>query len=350
MSSARASGTRLLAAVVLSACIGVIGGGLGAWGVYTHFGPVERVITQTKTGGGGISVGDIAAAVQPSLVTVSTQPVTPAAVATGAASGLSQGFAVSGDGLIVTSARSVRGASRLRVATADGRAFDATIAASDVRAGIVVLRAAGATGLTSLRIAAQNPRIGDLAVVAYKAPLGTLTARSGVVAAVGINASDGKVDLADLVAVDSTAAPDAEGAPLVDGTGAVIGVVTTVSSAPGVVASSGRDAAALIGGVQRGSPPAAASFGATGVIVDASSAAALGVPPGALIRSVVPGGPASGVLAPGDVVTAINGTAVTASTGFQPNDFGLVVGDRPTLRVTGSDGVPRTVTLIVAAG
>jgi len=68
--SARASGTRLLAAVVLSACVGVIGGGLGAWGVYSHFGPVERVVTETRTGGGAVSVGDIAAAVLPSLVTM----------------------------------------------------------------------------------------------------------------------------------------------------------------------------------------------------------------------------------------------------------------------------------------
>ncbi len=82
--NARASGTRLLAAVVLSACVGVIGGGLGAWGVYSHFGPVERVVTETKTGGGAVSVGDIATAVLPSLVTISTQPVTAAGLATGA--------------------------------------------------------------------------------------------------------------------------------------------------------------------------------------------------------------------------------------------------------------------------
>jgi hypothetical protein len=79
--------------VILSATVGVIGGGLGAWGVYSHFGPVERVITQTKTGG-GVSVGDIATAVLPSLVTISTQAVTPGALAAGTANGLTEGFAV----------------------------------------------------------------------------------------------------------------------------------------------------------------------------------------------------------------------------------------------------------------
>jgi serine protease Do len=346
----RASGTRLLAAVVLSACVGVIGGGLGAWGVYSHFGPVERVITQTSTGGGAVSVGDIATAVLPSLVTISTQAVTPGDLATGSATGLTEGFAVSSDGLIVTSAHAVRGATRLRVAAADGKGYDATIAASDVADGIVVLRAAGAVGLTALRFAAQDPRIGDLAVAVFRPALGTLTTRSGVVAAMGINANDGEADLSDLEAVDSAAAPQGDGAPLVDGTGAVTGVVTTVSSEPGVIAASGRDAATLVSSVQRGSPTPAGSFGVTSVLVDPSVAAATGsVPQGALIRSVSATGPAAGLLEPGDIVTSINGTAAVSVGAFQPGDFGLLVGDRAVLEVTGAGGGVRTVALTVAS-
>lgn len=345
----RNPGSRLLAAVVLSACIGLIGGGLGAWGVYTHFGPVERVITQTTTGGGAVSTGDIATAVQPSLITVSTRVVTSDQLAGGTGNGLAQGFVVSGDGLILTSARAVRGATRLRVATADGKSYDATIAASDVSDGLVVLRAAGATGLTPLKLSAQQPRIGDLAVVAYHPAEGSLTARSGLVAAVGVHAPDGAVDLGDLVAVDATADPDAEGAPLLDGTGAVTGVVTVLSSAAGMVAASGRDAATLLAAVQRGSAVAAATFGLTSTLIDASAAAALGVSPGALVRTVDPTGPAAGLLAPGDVVLSVNGTAVTSSASLQPSSFGLLAGDRATLQVAGTTGLIRTVTLTVAA-
>jgi S1-C subfamily serine protease len=167
-------------------------------------------------------------------------------------------------------------------------------------------------------------------------------------AAVGVNASDGQVDLADLIAVDSTPAPDAEGAPLVDGTGAVIGVVTAVPGAPGVLAASGRDAATLVTGAQRGSPVSAASFGVTSVLIDASAAAALGVPAGALIRTVSPTGPAAGVLVPGDIVVAVNGSSVNSANGFQPGDFGLVIGDRATLQVTGATGTTRTVAITVA--
>ncbi len=345
----RAPGTRLLAAVVLSACVGVIGGGLGAWGVYSHFGPVERVITETKTGGGAVSVGDIATSVLPSLVTVSTRPVTAAGLATGSVTGLTEGFAVSSDGLIVTSAHAVRGATRLRVAGADGKGYDATIAASDLADGIVVLRAAGASGFTSLRFAAQAPRIGDLAVAVFRPALGTVTTRSGVVAATGVNANDGTVDLGDLVSVDASTAPQADGAPLVDGTGAVTGVVTTVPSASGVVAASGRDAAALVSAVQRGTATATGSFGVTSVLVTAPVAAAASLPQGALIESVSPTGAAMGLLQPGDVVTTVDGSSVVSAGGFQPGDFGLVAGDRAILQVTGFGGESRTVTLTIAA-
>ena len=350
MSAARTriSGTRLLAAVVLSACVGVVGGGLGAWGVFSHFGPVERVITETKTGGGAVSVGDIAAAVLPSLVTISTQALTPAALATGSATGLTEGFAVSADGLVVTSANAVRGATRLRVAAANGKGFDATIAASDVAHGIVVLRAAGATGFAPMRFAGADPHLGDLAITVFRPPLGALTTRSGIVAAIGVSANDGQADLSDLVTVDSTAAPQANGAPLVDGTGAVTGVVTTVATETGLVAASGRDAAALVSAVQSGPTTPAASFGVTSVMVDPGVAAATGLPQGALVRAVTAGGPAAGLLEPGDIVTSVNGATVLSAGALLPGDFGLVAGDRAVLDVTGLGGA-RTVTLTVAA-
>ena len=257
---------------------------------------------------------------------------------------------MSSDGLIVTSAHAVRGATRLRVAGADGKGYDATIAASDVADGIVVLRAAGASGLTALHFATQDPRIGDLAVAVFRPALSTLTTRSGIVSAIGLNASDGSAQLGDLLSVDATAAPQADGAPLVDGTGAVTGVVTTVSSMAGVVAASGKDAAALVSSVQRGSATSAGSFGVTSVLIDASVAAAAALPAGALIQSVSPTGPAAALLQPGDVVTSVNGTSVLSAGGFQPGDFGVLVGDKATLQVVGAGGVARTVSLTVAPG
>ena len=50
MTTAARPRDRLIAAVVLSAVIGLVGGGLAAWGIYARFGPVERVIQQTVVG------------------------------------------------------------------------------------------------------------------------------------------------------------------------------------------------------------------------------------------------------------------------------------------------------------
>ncbi|HEY8675080.1 MAG TPA: PDZ domain-containing protein, partial [Candidatus Dormibacteraeota bacterium] len=106
----------------------------------------------------------------------------------------------------------------------------------------------------------------------------------------------------------------------------------------------------LVSSVQRGSPTPAGSFGVTSVLVDPSVAAATGsVPQGALIRSVSATGPAAGLLEPGDIVTSINGTAAVSVGAFQPGDFGLLVGDRAVLEVTGAGGGVRTVALTVAS-
>jgi S1-C subfamily serine protease len=344
------SGTRLLAAVVLSACVGLVGGGLAAWGVYTHFGPAQRVVTQTKTGGGSISVGDIAASVQPSLVIISTQPTTASGLAGGGSTGLAQGFAVSTDGLVVTSTAAVRGATRLRVATADGHAYDATIAATDLPDGLVVLRASGATGLQPLRFAAQSPRIGDIAVVVSDAALAPLSARSGVVASVGITASDGTAAVSDMFSVDATPALDAGGAPVVESGGTVTGVVTEVASASGVMAASGRDAAALVAGIPAGSASPRPSFGVTAAPIDAATSAATGLPVGVLVTTVDPGGPAAGLLAAGDVVTAVNGSSVETGSAFLPSTFDLQAGQQTTLTVVGSSGASRSVTITVGTG
>jgi S1-C subfamily serine protease len=102
-----------------------------------------------------------------------------------------------------------------------------------------------------------------------------------------------------------------------------------------------------VSGVQRGSPAPTGSFGVTSLLVDASVAAATGVPQGALITSVSATGPALGLLAVGDVVTAVNGATVLSAGAFQPGDFGLLVGDRAVLTVTGADGTKRSVDLTV---
>jgi S1-C subfamily serine protease len=338
----------LLAVVVLAACLGLVGGAAAAWGIYQHYGPVERIITtQAPSSSGGRSpaatVGTIATTAAPSVVKVVTQPVTPAELLAQPA-GFAAGFVATSDGLIVTSAHAVEGATQLRIATADGHIFDAVVAGSDVAHGIAVLRAIGASDLPALGFSSRPVRPGDLAVAAGAPPFGSVSVISGTVSSVGrsltLPGASGQTasEVLDAITLDATPDPQDDGGPLLDAAGQVVGVVVSVPAAAGlsgVVALSGRDAAALVDRLSHGGSSLRPTFGVVAVLLDPATAAAAGLPPGALIRSVTPGGPAARAgLLKGDVITAVNGVGITADQPLDPAALGLEAGQTVTLSVT----------------
>jgi S1-C subfamily serine protease len=336
----------LLPAVVLSVCLGLIGGAAAAWGIYQHYGPVERVITQapaSQSGSTAPNVGAITSAAVASVVKVLTQPVAPSDLL-GSPKGFAVGFVASSDGLIVTSAHALEGATALRVATPDGHVYDAVVAGADVAHGIAVLRAVGASGLPVLDFASAAVRPGDLVVAVGEPPFGGVSVTSGPVSSLGrsINLRAGgsaaAAQVLDAMTVDATPDPQDDGGPLLDTRGQVVGVVVTVSSDPaltGVVALSGRDAAALVDRLSHGGTSQRPTFGVTAVLLDPGTAAAANLPRGALLRSVDAGGPAdrAGLLR-GDVVTAVNGVAVDADHPLDPAALGLEAGQTVSLSVT----------------
>ena len=346
----------LLAVVALSTCVGLIGGALAAWAIYARFGPVERVVTQPITVAGGSSgsgptVIQLAQQVGDSVVEISTKPLTAQALISGD-SGIVDGFVVSADGLIVTSIHAVRGATALRVSTEDGHAFAATIVRADPAHGVVVLRAVGAQNLTPLAFAGTAATVGDLAIAVAHTPPGALSLGTGTVSSTGrtLSLSDGEPQLSNVLTVDATADPRKDGAPLVSGTGVVIGVVVDSGGAvPGLVALSGRDAAALVQLASGAATSGSATFGATALTLDPATAAAAMLPPGGLIQSVDAGGPAAAAgLAQGDVVTTVNGVGVDAGHPFDAVALGVAVDQQVTLTVVRS-GVTKTIALTVGS-
>jgi serine protease Do len=349
---------RLIAVVVLSAVIGLVGGGLAAWGIYARFGPVERVITQTIVGGGqnsngALTAGSIAQSKSVSVVEVLTKPVTPGSLLTGP-TGIVDGFVVSADGLVVSSIHAIQGAATLRIATAAGDSYPATIVRADPTHGVVLLQAVGAHGLTPLTFATVTPRIGDLAIAVAHTPFAPVTLGTGTVSSVGITVTllDGEPALRDVLTVD--APPDAreDGAPLLDGNGDVIGVVVDAgTAAPGVVALSMTAASALVAAVTgTGGNAPVPTLGADSEIVDPATAAAAGVPVGALILSVTAGGPAAVAgLVPGDVITSVGSTSLDVDHPFDPTVLGLAPDQQVTLSVF-RDGATRSVDLTVGSG
>ena len=335
-------GLRLLAAVVLAILVGGLVGGAAAWAIYQHYGPVERIVNQQISGSSGSpaqTVGQLALANAASVVTIATLPVTPVELAAGTAS-LVDGVIVSADGLILTSAHAVEDASQLRVGLPDGHGYGAVIAKIDATHGLAMLRITGVTGLTPIAFAATPPAVGDEAIALSRTASGGLSVGVGDVSAVGLtvttDTSAGQ-SVQGAVSIDATAEPDADGAPVLDSAGNLIGIVVTVTQAPappGLTALSLSAASSLLTSVSGGSTEAQGSFGVESTYLDPVTAAAANLTPGALIDAVDPGGPAAtaGVQV-GDIVTSVNGIPINASHPLDPAGLGLSPGDTAELTV-----------------
>jgi putative serine protease PepD len=332
----------LLAVVLLSACVGLVGGAAAAWGVYQRLGPVERIIaTQpTQYAGGPVtpSYQSIAATAAPSVVKILTRPLSAADLA-GRPQGFAVGFVASADGLVVTSTHALNGATRLRIAFPDGHAVDASVAGSDLVHGIAVLRAADSKALT----------VGSPPFVATSVTAGQISSTGRVVpAAAGV--AGGAV--VDVTTVNTTADPSEDGAPVLDAAGRVIGVVLAGGDGapPGVLALSGRSAADLVAAIERGGSARRPTLGVDAVVLDPATAVAAGLRPGALVRAVIPGGPgdAAGLLA-GDDVTAVDGIPLDAQHPLDAIALSLTEGQRVVLTVV-RGGVERTLSVVVGGG
>ena len=330
---------RVLAAGILVALVGALCGGAAAWSIYQHYGPVQRIVYQQITGSTSTrpqTIGQLAQANAASVVTIATQPVTAAELADGTAS-LVDGVVVSSDGLILTSAHAVEGASQLRVGLADGQGYDAVVAGVDATHGLVVLSVTGATNLNldAIPLAASAPAVGDQAIALSRPASGGLDVGVGDVSAVGVTVTTatatGQTTLQGAISIGAISEPGADGAPVLNAAGDLIGVVDTITQAPSppdVTALSLSAAATLIASVSGGAVQTPGTFGVVSSYLDPARAATAGTIPGALINSVDAGGPAAAAgLQAGDIVTSVNGIAMDATHPFDPASLGFSPGD-----------------------
>ena len=120
----------------------------------------------------------------------------------------------------------------------------------------------------------------------------------------------------DLIQTDTPVIDGWSGGALVDERGAVVGILTAVTTPDAGVAGIGFAtpidiARAVADQVAAGSAVARAWIGIEGGDLDASAAAALGMGGGALVTHVRDGGPAAEAgLATGDVIASIDGMPV----------------------------------------
>ncbi|MDQ3996863.1 MAG: trypsin-like peptidase domain-containing protein, partial [Gemmatimonadota bacterium] len=155
--------------------------------------------------------------------------------------GLGTGFVIRNDGVIVTNAHVIAGASRIVVMTRDGRTHPARLLGADETNDIAVLKVE-ARGLPVAPLGDSNSLLVGEWAIAIGNPYGFLLGNSepsvtaGVISGVGRNLVDrggGPSAYFDMVQTDASINPGNSGGPLVNADGEVIGVNSSIYSTSG---------------------------------------------------------------------------------------------------------------------
>src|SRR3954465_4038620 len=230
--------------------------------------------------------------------------------------GQGSGFFISADGYAVTNNHVVDKAESVEVTTDDGKIHTAKVIGTDPRTDLALIKVEGGNDFPFVRLADQAPRIGDW-VLAVGNPFGlggTVTA--GIVSARGRDIGAGPYD--DFIQIDAPVNKGNSGGPTFDVDGNVIGVNTAIFSPSGgsVGIAFAIPAGTVKSVVAQLKDKGAVSRGWIGVQIqpvttDIAESIGLNSAEGALVAEPQTNGPAAkaGIQA-GDVITAVNGSAV----------------------------------------
>lgn len=221
----------LRSAVILAIVVGVIAGSLGASSSGSLFGHSVNFVQSTSTIERPVgSVAEIAQRVLPSVVSIEAQS------SNGGATG--SGFVIDSRGYILTNnhviASSVTSGGDISVRLNDGSTFSASVIGRDSAYDLAVLKIVGAN-LKALQFGdSDKVTVGD-SVIAIGSPLGLAgTVTLGIISAkdraVTAGESNSENSFINALQTDAAINPGNSGGPLVDATGAVIGVNSAIAS------------------------------------------------------------------------------------------------------------------------
>jgi len=238
--------------------------------------------------------------------------------------GIGSGVIVTRDGYILTNNHVVEGATEVKVSTNDRKEYQAKVIGTDPRSDVAVIKIS-ASNLPVLPIAdSGRVQVGDLAL-AIGDPFGIgQTVTMGIISATGrVGLSPGNYE--DFIQTDAAINPGNSGGALVNTNGELIGINTAIISRSGgnqgigfaipinmarevmdQLVKSGKVTRGYIGVIPQDITP------------DLARAFSLPSASGAAITRVEPNTPAAKAgLKPGDVVTAVNGEAITDANGLR---------------------------------
>ncbi|MGC4029736.1 MAG: DegQ family serine endoprotease [Steroidobacteraceae bacterium] len=232
------------------------------------------------------------------------------------ARGMGSGFIVSADGYIITNAHVVRGATDVTVKMTDRREYPAKVVGIDDRTDVAVIKI-DAKNLPTVRLGDPSRLKPGQWVVAIGSPFGMENSvTAGIVSAVSRTLPGDPY--VPFIQTDAAVNPGNSGGPLFNLEGEVVGINSQIYSQSGGymglsfaipidVANNVREQLVKTGKVQRG------RIGVEIGTVTAAFAESFGLdsPRGALVNSVVAGGPAARAgLKPGDIIIGVNGKAI----------------------------------------
>lgn len=302
--------------------IALIAGGVGATIGRTSSSNISSNFVSTKNSVERApgSIADLAARVIPGVVSIS--------VSAASGSDTGSGFFLSSDGYVLTNNHVVEAAATggtITVSISTGKKYSAKIVGRDASYDLAVIKM-DVTGAPTLQLGdSDKVAVGD-AVIAIGSPLGLAgTVTSGIISAknrpVTTGTGNGESSFINALQTDAAINPGNSGGPLVDATGAVIGINSAIaslgSSAGGQSGSIGLGFAIPINQAKKTAEQliktGSATYPIMGIAVDTRYTGT-----GALISTeangVVSGGPAdkAGIKA-GDLIIAIDGVEITTS-------------------------------------
>lgn len=342
-------------AILIAVLAGSIGGVLGVNAAGGDFFNRVQLVSSTSTiQRAPDSVAGIAQRVLPSVVSISTRTLSGA--------GTGSGFVIDSNGYILTNNHVISNAAQsggsIQVSLSDGTFYSAKVIGRDASYDLAVLKI-NASGLKALQFGDSDAvAVGDL-VIAIGSPLGLSgTVTTGIISAknraVTAGEADSESSFINALQTDAAINPGNSGGPLVDATGAVIGVNSAIASlgTTSQLGSIGLGFAIPINQARKTADQLIKNGVATYPVIGVSlnmNFTENGAQVATSGRGILPGSPAEKAgLRGGDVIIAIDGKEIYSPEELIVSVRAKNVGDRVTLDFL-RNGVKKTATLTLIA-